>query len=573
LDPGAGGGRRNREAQVSATFERLLTRISTVFAGARWDRVNAEVDAALADMLAWSCVEQMSLFEVLPDNTAAYLRHVVRAADMPASPEQLNYGECFPWAFRKVVLAGEAMAFACLDDLQPEAAVDKASLQTLGLRSALHVPLAVEGEVRFVLAVACNRRTPDWSKRYVTRLKALGEILAHAISRAEAAAALLANQHDVRDVPGIARVGRWEWDIGADKLHLSDEAKHILGTDIPTLARLFDLIKPSDLDELQQAIERARANPGVRFQARYALHTPAGEARTIQQWHEVMFPGERTARLIATVQDVSASRDTEQEMTELRAHKWHSARVAQTALLVASLAHELSQPLAAILNNAQAGLRFLNSGNLTPEEMRDILTDIVASNRRASDVLSALRAMLRRQTTARVIFDAADAARDVLTLVRSELMSEQIEVETSLAPRCHLNADKTQIEQVILNLVMNSIDAMRGKRDASRHLRVTLLEAQPGEVEVSVNDSGRGIPPEKLDKVFEAFWTTKKKGLGMGLSVCRAIVESYGGRIWCETNAVGGVTFRFKLPLAEPQEPAMAASEPAGVLQTEVSPK
>ncbi|MGZ8203546.1 MAG: sensor histidine kinase, partial [Burkholderiales bacterium] len=500
---------------------------------------------------------------------AAYLRHVARSADMPASPEQFSYGEWFPWAFRKVVLAGEVASFARLDDLPPEASSDKAALRTLGLRSVLHIPLEVEGAVRFVLTVACNSGAPDWSERYVTRLKALGEILAHAISRAEAAVVLLANQHDIRDVPGVARVGRWEWDIGADKLHLSDEAKHILGTDVPAFARLLDLVEPSDRGELERAIASARAQPGARFKARYAMHTPTGEARTIQQWHEVMFPGERTARLIATVQDVTASRDTEQEVTELRAHKWHSARVAQTALLVASLAHELSQPLAAILNNAQAGLRFLNSGNLTLEEMRDILTDIVASNRRASEVLSALRAMLRRQNTARVTFDAADAVRDVLTLVRSELMSEQIEVETSLAPRCYLNADKTQIEQVILNLVMNSIDAMRGSRDTPRHLRVALSGVQEREVEVSVNDSGKGIPPKKLDKVFEAFWTTKKKGLGMGLSVCRAIVESYGGRIWCESNSAGGVTFRFKLPLAEQQEPTMAAPQHENMLQRE----
>ncbi|MGZ8156855.1 MAG: hypothetical protein ACXWUK_16305, partial [Burkholderiales bacterium] len=158
-------GWREREAQASTAFEHLLTRISTVFAGARWDCVNGEVDLALADMLALCCADQVSLFEVLPGNTAACLRHVARAADMPASPEQFNYGEWFPWAFRKVVLAGEVVSFTGLDDLPPEVSSDKAALRTLGLRSVLHIPLEVEGAVRFVLTVACNSGAPDWSER------------------------------------------------------------------------------------------------------------------------------------------------------------------------------------------------------------------------------------------------------------------------------------------------------------------------------------------------------------------------------------------------------------------------
>jgi len=237
----------------------------------------------------------------------------------------------------------------------------------------------------------------------------------------------------------------------------------------------------------------------------------------------------------------------------LREHQWHSARVAQTTLLVASLAHELCQPLAAMLNNAQAGLRFLNSGTLDAEEMRDILTDIVASNRKASEVLGALRAMLRRQHTTRTTFDMGDGVHDVLALVRSELMSEQIEVVTLLQPGCYLNADKAQIGQVLLNLIINSIDALRGSRDADRSLRLSVRATEDSHVEVAVCDSGRGIPAEKRPKIFEAFWTTKEKGLGMGLPLCRAIVESYGGRIWCEDNDTGGVTFRFRLPLVQQQ--------------------
>lgn len=546
------------EASGGSAFEQLLIRISTLFAGARWHHVGGAVDRALAELLGFCCIDQAAIFEMLADNSDAYLRHVARVPGLPPFPAHFNYGESFPWAFPRV-LRGELVPVATGDSLPPDARGDKASMRALALHSLLHVPLQVDGEVRFVLMVACACPAPQWSEGSTTRLKAIGEIFAHAISRAEAAGALLASQHDVRDTLDVVHLGRWEWDISADKLYLTDEAKHILGADVPNLATLIGMVDAADRAGVEGSIATARAQPGTRFKVRYSMRTPAGETRTVQQWHEVMFPGERTARLMATVQDITAFLNTEREVTELRSNEWHSARVAQTTLLVASLAHELCQPLAAILNNAQAGLRFLRTGNLSGEEMGDILTDIVASNKRANEVLGALRAMLRRQTTTRVTFEAADAVHDVLALVRSELMSEQIDVETALAEDCYLNADKTQIEQVLLNLIMNSIDAMRGARAAQRRLEIAVVPCKGRHVQVSVKDSGRGIPADKMAKVFEAFWTTKKQGLGMGLSVCRAIIESYGGRIWCENNDSGGVTFQFKLPAAGEPETSTAA--------------
>jgi signal transduction histidine kinase len=538
-------------------FEELLGRVSNLFAAARWDRVAGNVDLALSEILGLCAADQVALFQVNPDNEKVYLRHVAQVFGCCDLPARFDYAQEFPWASRTVLRRREIVAVARIDDIAVEGSRDKASMEALRLASLLHIPLQVEGETRFVLLVASNCRELCWSQRCVTRFKSLGEILAHAISMAEAAGALVTNQRDARDALGVVHLGRWEWDISSDALHLSDEAKHILGANVPSLAALIDVIAPADRAPLAQSIERARAHPGMRVEVRYRLSAAGGETRVIQQWHELLFPGERTARLFATVLDVTALRDTEQEMTELRAHKWHSARVTQTTLLVASLAHELSQPLAAILNNAQAGLRFEKKGELSAEEMHEILIEIVASNRRASEVLSALRAMLRRQHTTRITFDAADAVRDVLALVRSELMSEQIEVETSLPAQCWVSADKVQIEQVILNLVMNSIDAMR-RQPAVKKLWVVLEKLDNRQVQVSVRDSGRGIAEGKLAKVFEAFWTTKKKGLGMGLSVCRAIVESYGGRIWCESNGGGEVVFRFRLPTVEEESAELA---------------
>jgi signal transduction histidine kinase len=215
-----------------------------------------------------------------------------------------------------------------------------------------------------------------------------------------------------------------------------------------------------------------------------------------------------------------------------------------------------------MLSNAQAGLRFLGQDDVAPEEIKNILVDIVAANKRASEVLGALRSMLRRQRTERAHFDIADAVRDVLGLLRSELTMQQVELETSPMPGCFVFADSTQIEQVLLNLVMNAIDAMDKEPLPHRRLRISVSRDEEGDVRVAVTDCGIGIPKEQFQKVFEAFWTTKGKGMGMGLSVCRAIIESHGGRIWVESNDDRGVTFYFKLPApAEPQDSTALQSE------------
>jgi C4-dicarboxylate-specific signal transduction histidine kinase len=550
--------RHNEEA--AAGFERVLTHVSATFAGARWHSVPQEVDVALHEVLRFCAIDHAAIFEVRRGDGGAYLRHFACVSGTPAPDERFSYTAAFPWAYDRSVQRGEVVAIARAEDLPPAARADAASITALGLRSLLHLPLRVGGEVRYVLTAGAKRRVARWSARRISRLTALGEILAHAIARATTVAGAVDADLDAHDMLGEVHVGRWEWDIAADTVHFTEEAERIFGASIAGLPQLLRLVHDEDRAELERNIAAARDRPGTRFKTFYVIHAQDRDPKRICQWHEVLFPGTRTARLVATVQDVTAQTKAEQEISELRAYHWHSARVAQTAPLVASLAHELCQPLSAMLNNAQAGLRFLKNQNLDPEEMRDILSDIVASNKRANEVLGALRAMLRRRHTTRTTFEIAEAVHDVLALVRSELMSEQIDVDTVLAPDAWVHADKTQIEQVLLNLVMNAIDAMRGLSEGVRRLQISVSHNDAGDSVIFVKDTGRGIPADKLPRVFEAFWTTKNKGLGVGLSLCRAIVESCGGRIWCEPNLPRGAIFRLTLPASGAQESELTGS-------------
>jgi PAS domain S-box-containing protein len=250
--------------------------------------------------------------------------------------------------------------------------------------------------------------------------------------------------------------------------------------------------------------------------------------------------------------DISDRKQAEAELQRLRLNLWHADRVAQTGAITASLAHELNQPLTAILSNAQAGLRFMDAGNPDLGEIRAILADIVHDDKRAGAVISGLRSMLRRKETQRATINLASTIEEVLALVHSELVGQQVELRLGLDADFLVLADKGQVQQVILNLVMNAMQAMQGQPAHQRRLVLTLTRTHTGDALVTVRDSGPGVPEEQQGKLFEAFWTTKNQGLGIGLHISRSIIESHGGRLFFANNPDRGATFSFTLPFAMP---------------------
>jgi two-component system sensor kinase FixL len=246
--------------------------------------------------------------------------------------------------------------------------------------------------------------------------------------------------------------------------------------------------------------------------------------------------------------DITAQRQNEEEMQRLRLEAWHADRVARTGAITASLAHELNQPLAAILNNSQAALRFLATGPPDLGEIREILEDIVRDDKRAGAVVSGLRAMLRRQQSQRERIDLPKAIQETMDLLHSELLTHHVDVSVRAEPGCVVLADKTQVQQVILNLVMNSIEAMESLPARERRLELAVTRSAPDAVQVTVRDNGPGIPQEYVEKLFEAFWSTKPQGLGIGLAICRSILESHGGHIWLANNQPRETALCFTLP-------------------------
>ena len=253
---------------------------------------------------------------------------------------------------------------------------------------------------------------------------------------------------------------------------------------------------------------------------------------------------------IGAAVDITQEREAALTVQRQRDELTHVARITTMGELAASLAHELNQPLTAILSNAQAAQRFLNAEPADLEEVCEILKDIVKDNSRASEVIHRLRVLARKEEPEFVPLELAAVIRDVVALIHSDAILHNFMVSFEFSPELpSAQGDRVQLQQVLLNLLLNAFDAMT---DCSQDHRVVLVRAEPdgvGMVRVAVRDRGCGLTSDKLGKIFKPFYTTKRDGLGMGLSISRSIVESHGGRLWAENNPDSGATFYFTVPV------------------------
>ena len=256
--------------------------------------------------------------------------------------------------------------------------------------------------------------------------------------------------------------------------------------------------------------------------------------------------------VLGAIVDISARKRAELEVERHRAELTHLSRVALMGEISASLAHEMNQPLTAMVSNATAGQRFIDSGHVVLSELRELLSDISADGRRASDVVRGIRRMVKKSETVRQRINLNDLVRDVVQIVHSDSLLRSCEVKTSLESDLPtIEADPVQLRQVLLNLVINGFDAMHDTPMGDRITEVTAAR-QGDAIRVSVRDYGGGIAEETRQRLFEPFFTTKAEGLGMGLAIVRSIVESHGGKIGAENVEGGGARFHFTVPINAP---------------------
>jgi C4-dicarboxylate-specific signal transduction histidine kinase len=268
---------------------------------------------------------------------------------------------------------------------------------------------------------------------------------------------------------------------------------------------------------------------------------------------------ERTSQLMAA----------SEALREAQAELAHVNRVTTMGQLAASIAHELNQPLAAAITNAHAALRWLGLQPTNLEEAREALASIVDDGKRARDVIDRMRALIKKAPPRKDGLDINEVILGVCALTRGELAKNGVSLQTQLAEGLPLTqGDRVQLQQVILNLVMNAVEAMSGVNQRSRELLIGTSIDASGAVRISVEDSGPGLNPETFDRLFDPFYTTKANGMGMGLSICRSIVEAHDGRIWASPTAGPGSTFEFVLPGAVDKGAALIGAPVAETLRS-----
>jgi PAS domain S-box-containing protein len=243
------------------------------------------------------------------------------------------------------------------------------------------------------------------------------------------------------------------------------------------------------------------------------------------------------------------ARESERRYREMQMELAHANRVATMGQLTVSIAHEVKQPIAATVSNAQAALRWLAREPPNFDEVRQALASIVKDGKRAGDVVGRIRDLIKKMPPREDRFDINTATREVIELTRGEAVKTGVAVRMEFANGLPLiRGDRVQLQQVLMNLIVNAVEAMSGI-DAPRELLISTGKAESGDVRVAVRDSGPGIAPAELERLFEAFYSTKSSGLGLGLSICRSIVEAHGGRLWASANEPCGATFQFTLPV------------------------
>jgi two-component system sensor kinase FixL len=356
-----------------------------------------------------------------------------------------------------------------------------------------------------------------------------------------------------------ANLGVWLLDIEGNEMRATDHWRMLFGFakfERLDLEKYWDRLHPEDREAVREA--RARAiQGGGRYETEYRVVLPDGMIRWISSRGRVEFNEAGKPLLVRGVSfDVTARREAEKELHERRGEFAHLSRVTMLGELSGSLAHELNQPLTAILSNAQAAEHYLAQETPDLSQLREILADIVAEDERAGQVIRRLRLLLKKGEIQLQPVDANATVAEVLKLARSDLTNRGVTVETELAPGLPpVHGDSVQLQQVLLNLVMNACDAVAGNDSKGRLLTVrTLLAGETG-VRIEVSDVGRGLPAGGAEKAFERYFTTKPHGLGLGLSVCRTIITAHGGTLGAENNIERGATFHCILPLAK--EPSL----------------
>jgi len=594
--PRRGSARRRAKSVLEARlrFEKLLSELSAGLIHLPAGAIDAALARALQQVAMFLDVDRGSLDVYAGGEPGIRVSWARPGLEEP--PRVINADQ-FPWVAKRL-WSGVIIRFARTDELPEDAALDRASYERAGTRSKISLPLSAGGPVLGVLSFGSVRSERAWPTEVVERLRLLGAAFASALERkrmelslaervrfekllsslATALSHLSAGDfnrevqralHRVVDFLGVARGSLIEFSRDGSTTHSWAIEEWMDVGEFPWMTACLqrgDVVSFSEIEKLpdEAAVDRRsyldhRVKPqvavpllaggivvgGLVFSTGDAARPRPDEILLMQQLHLL---GEVFAHALSRKQGELETQRLRQELT-------HIGRVSAMGELSASLAHELNQPLTAILSNAQAAQNLLACDVVDLEAMREILTDIVADDKRAAAVIRRLRSLLRKGELEFVPLDVNEIVSEVGWLVKNDALTRNVSLRLDLASDLPaVLGDRVQLQQVVLNLVLNGLEALRPPWAGGQTLVIRTARDDGTSVTVAVQDSGAGIDEKDTDRIFQPFYTTKGEGLGMGLAIARTIVDAHGGRLAAANNEHGGATVQFTLPIGRTDE-------------------
>ena len=435
---------------------------------------------------------------------------------------------------------------------------DEASLprlqaaRSLGIKAAFAFPVMLDDKVLAVFEfLSDHTRAPE--RAFLDTVEKLGRILGDSLVRKRSEAALRASEERWRSVFENSTFGIALIDPDSLRYLTTNAAfRAMLGYSDPELRELtpVDISLAEDDDRSRELLSELREGKRENYVIVKQYRRKNGTRMWGEAYVSLIAGTDSKPSLFLGLVDISERRRAEDRLQTMQAELAHVQRSTMMGEITASIAHEINQPLAAMVTNARAGLRWLGSD--TPElgEAESALRRIVGDGHRASEVVAGIRAMFRKSERASAYYDVNALIREVVALVNGELKNNKVETRLDLGEDIpKVLADRVQLQQVVLNLMMNAIEAMGSVQNGARVLGVNSELRAGRDILITVKDSGPGINPENLDRIFERFFTTKANGMGMGLSICRSIVEAHNGRLWAESDVRPGSVFHISLPI------------------------
>jgi PAS domain S-box-containing protein len=554
-------------------FESLLSRLLAAFTYLPVEDVDGQIERGLQEITEFLEIERSNVSQFSENGQELVVTHSWATEGFTPFPRGDIAGP-FPW-FAARLRHGEVVRLPRLpEDLPSEAVAERQFCLQAGLRSCLAIPFKVGESILGGIGFESYRQPCDWAEDLIQSLTLVSEVFANAVARQRADKMVRESEGRFRLLAESAPV--MVWMSGQDRLCIYFNHRWLDFTGRSLQQELgngwSESVHPDDLQRCLDTYVRA-FDARQEFRMEYRLRRFDGEYRWILDSGVPRFESDGSfdgyigsciditdqKRVQETLLDREARLrqllDAEEESRKLREQLARVTRVSMMGEMSASIAHEVNQPLCAIVSNAQAVQRMLSRGGFVLEELLEALSDITQDAQRASAVIARIRGLIQDAPARRARVDVNELIEEMVVLMGTELSHRNITVSLELTPQLpSVLADRVQIQQVILNFMTNAADAMDSIPKDRRALILRSTRDANGGVTLAVQDTGVGLDPQKIDRVFEPFFTTKRGGTGLGLAICKSIVEGHGGRIDASSNPDAGAVFHFTLPGNGPRE-------------------